>query len=794
MGTILLLDVSPDMAAFLCGCSSLGMSAFTADVVDPDQLLARLELEPGKVDAVVMGERLKDPLRLARRVSVVDKYVTMVLLCLQERHRQLAQSLQFTPGLGREVLCLPASERETIALELEKAIARTRQRRLYRDVVANGNLRLAESVARYQQAETALRESQELLRQITENIREVFWLTDPGRDQVFYVSPAYEDIWGRTCESLYASPRSWSDAIHPEDRPSIVEAVSSSQRLGAHDREYRVVHPDGSTRWIRDRAFPVRDPSGKVYRLAGIMENITERKQVEQALRESEHRYQSVVNQVRDVIFRTDARGRWTFLNPAWTDITGFTLAESIGTNSLNFVHPEDRRHHQELFQLPSSQGKDYGFHEVRYQTKDGSVRWIEAHARLTFDTEGRVIGTLGTLRDITHQKSLEEQFRQAHKMEAIGQLAGGVAHDFNNLLTVINGYGEILLKSLGPTSPQRKMAEDILKAGDRAVSLTQRLLTFSRRQILQPKVLTLNAVVTNIVPMLHRLIGEDIDLVFVPDRNQSLIHGDPGQLDQVIINLAVNARDAMPRGGRLTLETGTVEMDEASARNLALPRSGPYVMLRMHDTGSGMSKEILDRIFDPFFTTKEVGKGTGLGLSIIYGIVTQSGGAIAVDSEVGRGSTFTIYLPKVGTAAQVQDPAPSLAATPRGSDTILLVEDEDLLRALIVSVLEESGYTVLAVGTPEEALRVSEERPDSIRLLVTDVVMPRMNGRELAERLTAERRTMKTLYMSGYTEDTVIRHGVEHRQTAFLQKPFTPDVFLRKVREILDSTAKQNE
>ncbi len=788
MGAILLHDVGLDMATFLREHLPLEMPALVTDFTDPNQLLARLEREPSGVDAVVMGERLQDPLRLARLVCAVDKDVAIVLLCARERHHQLAQSLQFTPGLGREVLCFPASERETVALELVKAIARARQRRLYRDVVAKGNLALAESVSRHQQAETALRESQELLRQIAENIRSVFWLTDSSNHQVLYVSPAYEDIWGRTCESLYASPQSWLDAIHPEDRSRIVEAVQAAQRLGVYDQEYRVMQPDGSTRWIRDKAFPVKSPSGNVYRIAGIAEDITERKQAEQALRESEHRYQSVVNQVRDVIFQTDADGLWTFLNPAWTDITGFTLAESIGANSLTFVHPEDRQRHQELFQPPSSREHDHGLHEVRYLTKDRGVRWVEAHVRLMLGADGRVIGASGTLRDITHQKSLEDQFRQAQKMEAIGQLAGGVAHDFNNLLTVITGYCEILLKSLSAPGPQRKMADEIFKAGKLATGLVQRLLAFSRRQVLQPKALALDAIVTNIEPMLQRLIGEDIELVFVPGRNQSLIHADPGQIDQVIINLAVNARDAMPGGGRLTLEAGTVDLDEASARNLALPRSGPYVTLRVRDTGCGMKKEIRDRIFEPFFTTKEVGKGTGLGLSTVYGIITQSGGAVTVDSDVGRGSTFTIYLPRVGTAEQVWDTAPLPATTPRGSDTILLVEDEASLRTMIGVILEESGYSVLAVGNAEEALRVAQERSEAIHLLVTDVVMPGMSSRELVERLTARHRTMKVLYISGYTEDTVIHYGVEQRQTAFLQKPFTPDVLLRKIRELLDT------
>ena len=409
---------------------------------------------------------------------------------------------------------------------------------------------------------------------------------------------------------------------------------------------------------------------------------------------------------------------------------------------------------------------------------------------RLNQDLEQRVVERTGELRES------EERFRQAQKMEAVGRLAGGVAHDFNNLLMVMRGYGELLLNRLDANDPLRRNAEEIQKAAERATALTQQLLAFSRKQVLQPKVLDLNAVVTEVEKLLRRLIGEDIELAAVLDLALGRVKADPGQMEQIILNLAVNARDAMPRGGRLTLKTANVTLDQAYAyaRQHVGAAPGPYVLLAVSDTGIGMDAETRSHIFEPFFTTKGAGKGTGLGLSTVYGIVKQSGGTLWVESAPGRGTTFEIYLPLVEEVAAGGELHPALPApTPGGTETILVVEDEMSVRKLAAEFLGSNGYTVLEAQDGGEALQVCEEHRAPIHLLLTDVVMPGMSGWELAERLAGARPEMKVTYMSGYTDDAIVQHGVLEEGTAFLQKPFSLDALARTVREVLEAGRGNN-
>jgi len=384
--------------------------------------------------------------------------------------------------------------------------------------------------------------------------------------------------------------------------------------------------------------------------------------------------------------------------------------------------------------------------------------------------------------------RNTEVQLRQAQKMEAIGQLTGGIAHDFNNMLTVILGYSELLLKSLLPDAPLRDEVEQVKEAGERASLLTKQLLAFSRKQVLQPRVLDLNAVLNNMDRMLQRLIGEDIALVTVPAPGLWRVHADPGQIEQVIMNLAVNARDAMPNGGKLTIETANVDLDAAYVRQHPGSKAGPHVMLAVSDTGCGMDAATQAHIFEPFFSTKEPGKGTGLGLSTVYGIVKQSGGYVWVYSEVGRGTAFKIYLPRIEDAVETVEPGVAPARTVRGSETILLAEDDNRVRALIRSTLQANGYTVLEAHHGKHAIQVCEQHAGPIHLLVTDVVMPEMSGRELAERLKPSHPNIKVLFMSGYTDKAIVHNGELDPGIAFLQKPFTPDVLARKVREVLDA------
>jgi signal transduction histidine kinase/CheY-like chemotaxis protein len=419
-------------------------------------------------------------------------------------------------------------------------------------------------------------------------------------------------------------------------------------------------------------------------------------------------------------------------------------------------------------------------------QRKDGSAIPVEISIGPLATREGALV--TAAIRDITERKQLEQQFRQSQKMEAVGQLAGGIAHDFNNLLTVINGHSEMALQLLKADDPLHSNLEQIKEAGDRAASLTRQLLAFSRKQILEPKVLDLNAIVTNLDKMLQRLIGEGIALQTALAPALGRVKADSGQIEQVLINLAVNARDAMPQGGRLTIEAANVELDGHYAAQHVAVQPGPYVMLAVSDTGCGMDAETQARIFEPFFTTKGQGKGTGLGLSTVHGIVKQSGGYIWVYSEPGRGTTFKIYLPRVDAQAEALEPHSPRQESLQGTETILLVEDEERVRRLARTILAGHGYSVLEAPNGAEALRISEQHSGAIHLLVTDVAMPGMSGREVVARLAPAHPSMKVLYMSGYTDNAIVHHGVLMPGIAFVQKPFTPNGLARKVREVLDA------
>jgi len=419
-----------------------------------------------------------------------------------------------------------------------------------------------------------------------------------------------------------------------------------------------------------------------------------------------------------------------------------------------------------------------------RHRTKAGVPIELEA-ATHQIEYDGGV-AHLAVLMDVTSRRQLEEQLRQAQKMEAVGMLAGGVAHDFNNLLTIITGYSQLILNSLNPNDPNHHSAEQIMKAGERAAALTSQLLAFSRRQVLQPRVLDLNKLITATSTMLRRLIGEDIDLQLVLRPDLGLVSADPGQIEQVLMNLVVNSRDAMPKGGTLTIETANVELDETSSRRQLPIKPGQYAMIAVSDTGVGMDEVARDRLFEPFFTTKRSGHGTGLGLSTVFGIVKQSGGSINVYSVPNSGTSMKVYFPRIDEPAAIEAEAPGKAVV-RGSETILVVEDDDMVLSLVRETLLRAGYHVLDAGGPAEARRMSENFRGRIHLLVTDVVMPKVSGRDLAIQLTERRPELKVLYMSGYTDSAIVNTGLLQREVAFVQKPFTPAGFLEKVREVLE-------
>ena len=527
-------------------------------------------------------------------------------------------------------------------------------------------LLVGRDISEAKRVEGTLRESEQRFRQVTESIDEVFWLTDTTKRQMIYLSPAYERIWGRTCASVFAAPESWMDAIHPEDQDRVRTAALTLQTSGAYDLEYRIVRPDGTVRWIHDRAFPIRDEAGRVHRIAGVAEDTTVRRQ-------------------------------------------------------------------------------------------------------------------------------LEEQVRQTQKMEAVGRLAGGVAHDFNNLLTAIMGYAQLMRMRLPPDDRMLHDIQEILKASKRAAILTRQLLTFSREEVRQPRVLDLGAVVKEMRELLRPLVGEKVSIVVRSQPDLGGVKADPGQMEQVVLNLVVNARDAMPDGGRVTIETENIDLGTSRAGGHVGIAPGGYVLLAVSDTGIGMDDQTKARIFEPFFTTKPPEKGTGLGLSTVYGIVQQSGGTIQVNSDPASGTTFKIYLPRVQGKTDVVAAADWLEPPPRGTETVLVVEDQDDVAAVVRGALQICGYRVLEARHGAGALQLWQEHGGSIDLIITDVVMPIMDGPEFVRTARSSRPKVKVLYMSGYAEQGFSALDLLSPHDGFLPKPFVPSALARKVREVLDRASARD-
>jgi PAS domain S-box-containing protein len=528
--------------------------------------------------------------------------------------------------------------------------------------LANSNEALRMENAARKQTEKDLNQSHEKFRQLAENISDVFWITSPDMRQVHYVSPAFEQIWGHSVETLYADARQWCDAIAPEERERVLATfgrlMADAQSVS---EEFRITRPNGEVRWISSRGFPVRDAAGNVIRLTGIASDITRRKQ-------------------------------------------------------------------------------------------------------------------------------FESQLLQSQRMETVGKLAGGIAHEFNSILTAILGQSELLLGELPAGSPLAKNATEIIRAASRAAVLTRQLLAYGRKQILQPEDLDLNKVIASMKGMFDHLMGGEVDTQIIPCPGLKAVQVDAGQIEQVIVNMAINARDAMPNGGKLTLETANVSFDQESVGRYPELRAGDYVMLAITDTGVGMSEEVRPRIFEPFFTTKEVGQGAGLGLSTCYGIVKQSGGHISVYSEPGRGATFKIYLPQVEQQTKIPIQRLNSPDLPRGTETILLVEDDPALREMAGTLLKRLGYTVLAAANGIEALSLKQQRGiGHIDLLFTDVVMPHMSGKELADRMRVLYPHTRILFTSAYTENAIVHQGVLEKGVALLQKPFTPSALAQKLRKVLD-------
>jgi PAS domain S-box-containing protein len=653
-----------------------------------------------------------------------------------------------------------------------------------------GTASIGEDVTERKQAEQALRESEEKFRQVAENINEVFWMTDPTMHEIIYVSPAYEKIWGRSCESLYASPRDWLEAIHSEDRELVHKAATEMQTSGLYDVEYRIIRPDKKVCWIHDRAFPVRNTAGEFYRIVGTAEDITERKLAESALRTSEERFRLVTENASDLITVINNEGIIRFQSPSVERILGYKPEDWLNRNAFQFVHPEDVPVAAAALQRKVNEpDRPPILVDFRMRHHDGSWRIMQVIGQSIPNQKSEGFIVLNS-RDITENRKLEEQFRQSQKMEAFGQLAGGVAHDFNNILAVIQMQAGMLRMEQDLSLVQMDYATEIEKATQRAANLTRQLLLFSRRQMLQPRKIDLNDVVANITKMLRRILGEDIQMHFKYASQPSFIHADSGMMDQVLLNLTVNCRDAMPKGGELFIETSIVEIDELAVAQSYKGRPGAFVCLSVSDTGCGISPENLPRIFEPFFTTKDVGKGTGLGLATVFGIVQQHQGWINVYSELGHGTTFRIYLPVSLQTADKQSLPPALESMRGGDETILLVEDDSSLRISVRNALSRLGYHVLEAHTGFDALEIWNQNRDKIGLLFTDMVMPDgMTGKELAGKLLHINPKLKVIYTSGYSADVAGRDIPLDEGVNFLAKPFEAHKLAQTVRACLDKS-----
>jgi two-component system cell cycle sensor histidine kinase/response regulator CckA len=803
---------------------------------------------------------------------------------------------------------------------------------------------------------------EERFREIAENISEVFWLTDPTLTKMLYISPAYEKIWGHSCQSVYDDPKSFLEAIHPEDRSAIIDSIHNSSSGNASDNSYRIIRPDGNLRWIRARSFPVKDETGKVIRIAGIAQDITNQRKGEEALRQSEERFRLAFEEGPLGMALVDLNFKFISVNRAYCEMLGYSEKELLQKGISDLNHPDDIANTVELGKkLITANIPGYQI-QKRYLTSKGKPLWVQLTAAMVKDSEGKPVYGFAMIENIDQRKKAEEglaiqhavtrvltesaslekgipqilqilcetlhwefggiwtidqtsnkircldvwhnnprfaaleqetrklefspgeeipgmvwtsgksfwtsdfsgrsnkfpramaaresglresfafpvfsgkqitgvieflskeipepdsrliemltslgtqigafierkesekakldlerRLHQSQKIEAIGQLAGGVAHDFNNTLMAINAYAELLITKTGKNDPVQQIASEILKSTSNGSNLTRQLLAFSRRQVLSPKIIDLNHAVREMEQMLQRLIGEDVELTTYFQHDLRPIKADPGQVEQILMNLSLNARDAMSKGGKLTIESSNVVLDETYAANHFEVSAGDYVLLAVTDSGIGMEEELLSHIFEPFFTTKEEGKGTGLGLATVYGIVRQSGGHISVYSQPGHGTTFRIYFPSQNEQVKLSEaPVKTSLNTNGQGETILLVDDNQAIRKVVAEVLELKGYRVLQAMNGKDALGVSIKPGTHIDVLITDVIMPEMNGYELGSRLRETMPHLKILYMSGYTEQAIQNHKVLDPGSDFVSKPVPMQALLLKIRQIL--------
>ena len=662
---------------------------------------------------------------------------------------------------------------------------------LFVSIFAVSHLR---TMALKRQTARALRESERRLSHAIAATSDVIWEYDLISGRLYYSSRWY-GILGYSDQEFESTLDQWKASCHPEDVQRVldkIQAVIAIHDKNGYEIEFRMRDKQGAWRWFLGRGNAVEfDPEGAPLLLSGTIADITERKRNEERLRESESRYRRVIENIQDVYYRTDREGNLLFISPSGIRLLGYEEpTEVLGQPNASFwVHPEERA---AMLEIIRKNGKVLDY-EVLLRRQDGSAVQVSTSSGYYRDQNGEVQGVEGIIRDISERKraekewkKLQEQLLQSQKMEAVGRLAGGVAHDFNNMLAVIMGRAELALMKISTDNPTYANLQEIRDVADRSASLTRRLLAFARKQTVEPKIFDLNEAVDGLLKMHQRLIGEDIEIEWIPAQDRLLVRMDPSQLDQILTNLCVNARDAISGVGKITIVTGLVSLDPALGTPHAELAPGEYVVLTVSDTGCGMEKDLMMHIFEPFFTTKDIGKGTGLGLATVFGIVQQNGGMVEAGSTPGEGSMFTLYLPKYGGEAQPIEMIGTLALLKGQGETILLVEDEAAILAMGTLMLEELQYQVLAASTPHEALRIAGTCSREIHLLMTDVVMPQMNGRALATRILELRPEITCLFMSGYTADIISLRGVQDGDVHFIQKPFTIHSLAEKVHEVL--------
>jgi two-component system cell cycle sensor histidine kinase/response regulator CckA len=638
-------------------------------------------------------------------------------------------------------------------------------------------------------AEAALSESQRALATLMGNLPGMAYRcrNNPSWSMEFVSSGCYE-LTGYQPDALINDRLvSYAQLIHPDDRRDCWDEVQSAVKANQpFQLTYRIKAGSGEEKWVWEQGVGVRAPDGEIVALEGLIIDMSERRRAEQASK----LLATAVEQGAEAIIITDLDGTIQYVNPSFERVTGYSREDAVGkTPAILKSGKHDDEFYREMWET-LVRGEVWSGHLIN-RRKDGTLYRQNATISPVRDAAGAIVSYVSAARDVSREKELEEQLQQSQKMEAIGQLAGGIAHDFNNLLTAILGNSELLLNRVAPDDPRRLDLEEIRQAGMRAAGLTRQLLAFSRRQVLEPVVLDLNEVVASVSTMIVRLIGEHVELATKLSPTLGLVNADPGQIEQVIMNLAVNARDAMPEGGRMLIETANADLDEAYVSSHAPVEAGSYVMLAVSDTGAGMDEATTSRIFEPFFTTKEAGKGTGLGLSTVYGIVKQSNGYIWVYSEPGHGTTFKVYLPRVPVREDRRSEADAASGDGRSSvrgwhETALLVEDDSSVRAVVRRTLQSNGYNVVEAGNAGDAVRLAEEYRGTIDFMITDLIMPETSGRDLAQTISALRPGIKVLYMSGYSDNTVLQRGMVSSDMEFIAKPFTQDRLLEKIRQVL--------